>query len=798
MRLGFAVAVAIGIAGMLRAAPQEPRTNPVAGQPEAIAEGKALFRNECLYCHGPDGKGGGRGPDLTASRLVQGGSDADLYRTVSEGVPGSEMPGSGMRPDEVWNVVAYLRSLGAQPRAPLRGDARAGERVFFEESTCASCHRVNGSGGRLGPDLSRIGAARTPAALVENIRRPGKDVTRGYETVAVVAKNGERTIGVRKNEDTFSVQLMDVQEKLHLLSKQDLREVSYPGGSLMPDFTEEMLAEAKLQDLIAYLDTLRAPAAPSAASADAADNDVAVPAERLVKASTEPANWLTYSGDYAGRRYSGLKEITPTNVHQLAPRWVFQTGRPGALQVTPLVVDGVMYVSGPGNVVWALDARTGRTLWRYQRTLPSKLALCCGPINRGVAVLGDRVFLATLDGHVVALDAKTGAVEWDAEAGDHQKAYSFTGAPLAVKDKILVGVAGGEYGVRGFIDAYDAASGKRAWRFYTIPGPGEPGHDSWSGDSWKSGGAPAWLTGTFDPALNLVYWGVGNPGPDLSGENRKGDNLYSDSVVALDADTGRLKWHYQFTPHDVHDWDATEIPVLLDAAVNGTPRKLLVMANRNAFYYVLDRATGALLQAKAFAKQTWAKEIGKAGRPVVLPGTDPTPAGNNVCPGLGGATNWMSPSHSPQTGLFYVTVREQCDTYYTAPQAYREGRIYFGSTFHGVPGEEPWGALRALDPATGALKWEFKTFRPSMSGTLATAGGLVFTGDADGYLMAVDARTGRLAWKMNAGGALSASPISYAVDGRQYVAAAAGGALFSFALPDAPEPARPPASAASR
>jgi alcohol dehydrogenase (cytochrome c) len=567
----------------------------------------------------------------------------------------------------------------------------------------------------------------------------------------------------------------------------------------MPDFPADLLPEARLQDLIAYLDTLRTPAAPGAAAAgaDAADVDGGVPAERIVKAAAEPANWLTYSGDYAGRRYTGLKQITAENVHQLAPRWVFQSGRPGTLQTTPLVVDGVMYVTGMSNTVFALDARSGRTLWRYQRTLPARLALCCGPVNRGVAALGDRVFLATLDGHVVALDARTGAVEWETAAEDHQKAYSFTGAPLAVKDKVIVGVAGGEYGVRGFIDAYDAATGKRAWRFYTIPGPGERGNDTWSGDSWKSGGAPAWLTGTYDPALNLVYWGVGNPGPDLSGEQRKGDNLYSDSVVALDADTGRLKWHYQFTPHDVHDWDATEIPVLLDATVGGAQRKLLLHANRNGFYYVLDRQSGELLRAKPFAKVTWAKEIGKDGRPVLIPGTDPTPDGNNVCPGLGGATNWMSPALSPQTGLLYVTVREQCDTYYSAPQAFREGRIFFGSTFHGVPGEEPWGALRALDPATGALRWEFKTFRPSMSGVLATAGGLVFTGDGDGYVMAIDARSGRLAWKMHAGAGVSAAPISYAVDGRQHVAIAAGAALFSFALPEAPEPARPTAASGS-
>ncbi len=776
------------VAGALAAGPQAQLTNPLAGQPEAITEGRVLFRLECGFCHGIDARGGGRGPDLTSGRFVHGDTDADIFRTITQGISGSEMPASSLRPDEAWSVVAYLRSLGLGPREAVRGDARSGERLFFGESACWTCHRVNGRGGRLGPDLSRIGAARTPAALAENIRQPGKEVSRGYETVVAIAKDGRRTVGVRKNEDTFSVQLIDQQETLHLLEKQDLREVSHPPGSLMPDYREAELPDDKLRDLVAYLDGLRGSAASSAAATSSAG---AVPATRLLKAPSEPRSWLTYSGDYAGRRYSGLAQIATHNVHQLGVRWVFQTGRPGSQQTTPLVIDGVMYATGSGNHVWALDARTGRTLWRYQRNLPDKLALCCGPVNRGVAALGDKLFLATLDGHVVALDAKTGTAVWETRAEDHRKAYSFTGAPLAVKDKIIVGVAGGEYGVRGFIDAYHADT--RAWRFYTIPGPGEPGNDTWQGDSWKIGGAPAWLTGTYDPELNLTYWGIGNPGPDLHGGQRQGDNLYSDSVVALDVDTGRLKWHYQFTPHDVHDWDATEIPMLLDVAVNGRQRKLLVQANRNGFYYALDRSDGKLLQARPFAKVTWAKGIGPDGRPVVLPGTDPTPEGNNVCPGLGGATNWMSPSMSPLTGLFYVTVREQCDTFYTAPQPFREGRIFFGSAFHAVPGEQPWGALRALDPATGEQRWELKTFRPSMSGTLATAGGLVFTGDADGYLMALDARTGRLLWKMHAGGAVTAAPVSYSVDGRQHVAVAAGGALFSFSLPEqAPGDARLP------
>lgn len=507
--------------------------------------------------------------------------------------------------------------------------------------------------------------------------------------------------------------------------------------------------------------------------------------QRLLNATQEPQSWLTYSGDYAGLRHSLLKQINAANVRHLGMQWAFQLGTTGQLETTPLVIDGIMYATGPGSRAYALDPRTGRRIWRYERRLPEKIPLCCGPVNRGLAALGDKVFLATLDAHLVALDAKTGNVVWDVEAADYRRGYSFTLAPLAVKDKIIVGVAGGEFGIRGFIDAYYAETGQQAWRFYTIPAAGEPGSETWEGDSWKMGGAPAWLTGTYDPELNLTYWGIGNPGPDLYGEDRSGDNLYSDSVVALDADTGKLKWYFQFTPHDVHDWDATEIPVLLDLEFRGQPRKLLAHANRNGFFYLLDRTNGRFLLAKPFARVTWAKEVGPDGRPVVIPGTDPTPEGNYVCPGLTGATNWMSPSFNPSTGLFYVAVREQCDKFFGSPQVHREGHEFFGSAFQAVPGDKEWGAVRALDPRSGEIKWEFKYYSAPMAGTLSTAGGLVFAGDMEGYLIALDARTGKSLWHLQTGAPVVAAPISYSLDGKQYIAIASGGTLFAFALPDA-------------
>ena len=506
--------------------------------------------------------------------------------------------------------------------------------------------------------------------------------------------------------------------------------------------------------------------------------------EQIATAAGQPKNWVTYSGDYAGRRYSALNQVNTDNAFRLAPAWVFQTQVPGKFETTPLVINGIMYFTGPDDHGYAVDARTGRAIWRYERQLPAKLPACCGRVNRGFAALGNLLFMATLDAHVVALDARTGNVVWDVAAADFTLGYTFTVAPLVVKDKVIVGIAGGEYGVRGFIDAYDAATGKRAWRFYTIPGPHEPGHESWAGDSWIRGGAPAWVTGSFDAQLNFIYWGTGNPAPSDDTSQRGGDNLYSNSVVALDPDTGKLKWHFQFTPADAHDWDATEVPVLLDANWQGQPRKLMAFANRNGFYYLLDRTDGKFLLAKPYGRVTWAKEIGPDGRPRLLPAAAESKEGTVVCPGAAGGTNWMSPSFSPQTGLLYISAREQCDLFVGIPQAFRPGHPYIGSVYFKPSEEKPWGALRALDPLTGEIKWEFKHVSPSWAGALSTAGSVVFTGDMEGYVIAFDARTGKDLWHFGTGSPILSSAMTYAVDGKQYIAIASGGALFAFSLPD--------------
>jgi alcohol dehydrogenase (cytochrome c) len=502
--------------------------------------------------------------------------------------------------------------------------------------------------------------------------------------------------------------------------------------------------------------------------------------ERIVAAPSEPASWLTYSGTYSGHRYSALKAINRTNVGLLKPAWIYQTTDLNQFEATPLVADGVMYISEPPSHAAALDLRTGRPIWTFRRNVPSDVHTCCGQVNRGLAILGNTVFLGTLDAHLLALDAKTGHLLWDVTVADYKTGYSITVAPLALNDKVIIGISGGEYGIRGFLDAYDPTTGARLWRFWTVPGTGEPGHETWDGDSWKTGSAATWVTGAYDPDLNLLYWGTGNPGPDYDGGPRAGDNLYAASLLALDAATGKRRWHFQFTPHDTHDWDANHVPVLLDATIQGRPRKLVVNANRNGFYYVLDRETGEFLLGNAYAKQTWASGLDQRGRPIVRKATEPRPEGTVVYPGIHGATNWNSPSYSPDTGLLYVAAREEGNVFYTATAEYKAGNYFSAGGMRGIPSVEPAGSIKAIDPLTGKQRWEFALHGPPWAGVLSTAGGLVFGGTPEGNLFALDAATGKALWNFQAGAPVYANPISYEFQGKQYIAITAGRSLLVF------------------
>ncbi|MFN0120079.1 MAG: pyrroloquinoline quinone-dependent dehydrogenase [Blastocatellia bacterium] len=504
--------------------------------------------------------------------------------------------------------------------------------------------------------------------------------------------------------------------------------------------------------------------------------------ERIRGAAAEPEQWLTYSGNYQGHRHSLLKQIDTSNVARLRPVWMYQMRDPGKVVTTPLVVDGVIYISEKPHAVSALDARTGRPLWTYRRTVPPDVRACCGQPSRGVAILGDTLFMGTMDARLVALDIRTGKPRWDVVVADYKTGHSITVAPLVLKDKVIVGIAGGEYGIRGFLDAYDAKTGKQSWRFWTTPGPGEPGHDTWAGDSWKTGAAPTWVTGVYDPELNLLYWGTGNPGPDWNGDTRAGDNLYSNCLLALNPDTGKLKWYFQFTPHDVHDWDANQTPILIEGAIDGRQRKLVITANRNGFYYTLDRETGQFLRGAAFVKQTWAKGLDEKGRPVLLPGKEPSAEGTLLYPGIGGGTNWQSPAWNPQTRLFYVMTEDgRSHVYYKRPEDYHSGELFEGGGFRTQPGDEPPGAIKAIEPETGKIRWEYKTHSYSMAGVMSTAGGLVF-GAAEGHFLALDAVSGKPLWNFQTGGRILANPVSWQLDGKQYVGISSALSFIVFAL----------------
>ncbi len=509
-------------------------------------------------------------------------------------------------------------------------------------------------------------------------------------------------------------------------------------------------------------------------------------ADILAGLPADGSKWLVYHGNYSGHRHSPLKQITPDNVAQLRAQWTFQTGVTGSFQSTPILVDNVLYVTGFSGNAWAIDARSGRQIWRYRRNVPDDFRGCCGPVNRGFGVLGNRLFLSTPDAHLVALDMSSGNVVWDTELENYKKGYSATVAPLVVKDKVIIGIAGAEYGIRGFIEAFDVNTGKKLWRFHTVAGPGEPGGQTWpkGTDAYLRGGGSIWVTGTYDPEQNLVFFGTGNPGPDYYSAVREGDNLYTASVVALDADTGQLKWHFQFTPHDVHDWDSTQVPVLADLTINGQPRKTMLFANRNGFFYVLDRTNGRMILAKPFIEQNWAKGISPEGRPILNPSSMPTEEGSRTCPNLGGGTNFFSPSYDPSNNLFFVTANETCAVYYSWNEPFKEGDQYNGGGSIRPRDQKNFGTLRAIDPLTGDRKWEFRYPNTASSGVLSTASGLVLAGDGDGNIAAFESKTGRNLWHYYLGVPVrSTGGTTYMVDGKQYFLVPSGGMLTAFALP---------------
>jgi alcohol dehydrogenase (cytochrome c) len=521
------------------------------------------------------------------------------------------------------------------------------------------------------------------------------------------------------------------------------------------------------------------PVAPISAAIDVRADDLLV--------QPPGANWVSYNGDYSGRRYSGLSEINATNVGRLRPEWVFHAHNTSRLEVTPVVVNRIMLVTA-ANDAFALDASTGRVVWHHSRSISAGLIDDASRhINRGVGVWRNRVYMETDNAHLLCLDARSGNLIWDVAYADWNKNYGATSAPLVVKDKVLVGTSGGDDGVRGFVAAYDAMTGKLVWRFWTIPAPGEFGSESWPGMSYLHGGGTTWMPGTYDPELDTIFWGTSNPAPDFEGSTRPGDDLYTDCVLALDADTGKLKWHFQFTPHDLFDYDGVETPILIDAIYKGKSSKLLVQADRNGYIYVLDRINGKFLSAAPFVeKLNWAKGIDAQGRPIRT-GVKPTPNGTRVCPGYAGATNWFAPSYNESTHLIYFMALEECETYFSKAQAqrFKQGETYYSTGVKHIAAEDSQKILVAYNTDTGSIFWKYPQVGRGRSsgGTMTTAGGLVFFGDDADSFEAVDAHTGKPLWHFNTGQEISASPMSYAIGGKQYAAIAAGSDIFSFALP---------------
>ncbi len=765
--------------GMTRFAILTLAVLPAFAQP-----GKAPYQARCSGCHGDDGRGGGHGPAFVGIQRPRATSLETARSVIRNGIPGTGMPAFALPDDELNAIAAYTMSLkGGPPESTgtaSPGDAAAGERLF-NSAGCSGCHMVRGRGGVLGPDLTNVGRNRTAAQIEQALREPGSLPTGGrggrggpvFRAVTVKLRGGETLRGIAKNESAFDLQLLATDGKLHLLLKDRIAELVRE-KSLMPKL--EASAE-QTRDLLAYLTRLNGGSpAPVELGAGVRFADVARP---------QAGSWPSYDGSPRANRYSTLDQITTSNVARLAPKWIFTIpGAPRALQVTPVVIDGVMYVTSV-NEAYALDARSGREIWRFARPrTPGLAGDAASGINRGVAALGDRVFLVTDNAHLIALHRFTGQLIWEAEMADSKQNYGATGAPMVVNDLVIAGVSGGDEGIRGFLDAYKASTGERVWRFWTVPARGEPGSETWVGRAIEHGCAATWLTGSYDPEAGLLYWPTGNPCPDYNGDERKGDNLYSSSVVALDPATGKLRWHYQFTPHDVHDWDATEPLALVDARWRGEPRKLLIQANRNGFFYVLDRLSGKLLLAEPFVKNvTWASGIGADGRPKLLPGNEPTPEGQRTCPAVAGAANWPSTAFHPGTGLYYVFAEEACTVYSKNGEWWEPGKSFYGG---GTRRDASTGKyLRAIDIQTGKVAWEIPDIGGGIlgGGLLATSGGVLFYGDGNGAFLGADAKNGKLLWHFNVGQSSKAGPMTYLVDGAQRVAIAAGSAILSFGLP---------------
>jgi PQQ-dependent dehydrogenase (methanol/ethanol family) len=746
---------------------------------------RAAYDKLCSGCHGADARGTQQGPGLAGNPWTRRRNAQTLRNIIVNGVPAQGMPAFDLPAGTLDGLVKMILSLNAAAaEANLPGDPAQGRAFFFGAGKCSACHMVQGEGTASAPDLSSIGRELTSDQLREALLNPSARLAPGYATVTAKLRTGPaisgQTIrGYARSRTAFHIAIQEPNGRIHPLAMNEIASLVEDKSSAMPAVKA---APAELQNLLAYLSRLTG-IEPNRPIPQRPPSPHAIPFSRI--ANPQPGDWLTYNGNLDANRRSPLTQITPENVHKLTLKWSFtiplwqqflpdtpyfrENMRYFGLETVPLAADGVMYVTGP-NQVYALDARSGAPIWHYSR--PRTPGLVSDPslgTNRGVAILNDHVFFVTDNAHLLALHRVTGKPVWEAVMPHEPQKYGGTIAPLIVKDLVVAGVAGGDWGIRGFLDAYHADTGRRAWRHWTIPAEGDPGWDTWKGTAVQYGGGSTWLTGSYDPSTDTLYWATGNPWPNSDDSQRGGDNLFTDSVLALDPDNGKLKWHYQFTPHDTRDWDATEPNVLADTTWRGQPRKLLLHADRNGFFYVFDRTTGERLLSVPFLhKLTWASGIDAGGRPIRVPET------NMSCPDH--ATNWNGTVFSPATRLYYIIAIERCVARLT-PGAWRNPR----------PPDDPGTKyLRALDIETGKIAWEVPLSGPvdgkRVAGLTGTATGLLFYGDPSGYFLAADERNGKTLWQIPLNATLKTSPMTYAVNGQQYIAFAAGANILVFGL----------------
>jgi len=748
----------------------------------AVVQQPSEFGNACAVCHGSSAEGTERAPSLVNNYFLRAKSIDAIAAIIRHGRGGIMPSFANLPAAQIEALATYLHSLNTNAfESRPQGNVTAGAGYFFGSGRCSECHIAEGRGGVKGPDLSSVGTQLTLVQLIRAIRHPEITQSSSWAWVTVTLRNGRLIRGFARNRTQHSIDLQTADGQLHPLSDSQYCRIVADMRPTMPAFKG---TAKQLRDLIAFLSRLNG----VAAGPDLDGKGYISTAEADAVMYPKLGNWPTYSGNVNGNRFSLLTQINTQNVSSLRPAWVHPLPY-ARLETTPLVVGGIMYVTGP-NQIYALDGRTGSQIWKYSRprSLGSEISGDAAKgANRGVAMLGDRLYFITDNAHLICLQRITGALLWDVRLvpPELKGRYGGTSAPLVAGKLVIAGVSGADGGIRGFVSAYKPITGQLVWRFWTVPKPGDPTYSTWGGDRNPQGGS-SWATGSYDPMTGILYIGTGNPYPDTNGDDRPGPDLYTDSDLALDARTGKLLWYFQFTPHDLHDWDATEPIVLVDARFRGRVRHLLLHANRNGFLYVLDRLTGKYLQATRMVKRlNWASGIDAAGKPILLPANQTSLGGMETCPAVRGATNWYSTAFDPQTGLFYVMTVESCSMYTKAQNG------GYGPVKSLNPPSTT--VLRAFRIDGGKLVWSINLLGRSWgessgvlgenySGVLATAGDLVFYGETTGAFAAADAKTGRNLWHFQGNQEWKASPMTYSAGGRQYVAIASGSNIMSFAL----------------